>query len=226
MIKKGLAVRYAAMAGTAGSPIVNPDEYIEKTIALSYDVPRLSRSDMDSLIADASLPLAIDESHRKLIRIALGTNPRRVKRFLNLFGVELRLAGMMAARGRPTPAAFSGGDNPVLLGTLLKTMLIGYRYSSLLRAGADDSNLLFTLEEAATAYRKDAEKGLADAKSSRGLKLVDMPADVAALQHYEEFWALMAAGPNLASRKPAVGELMDWFRNSGMGEPPGSAEET
>lgn len=222
VIRKGLAVRYTAADGSGTAfPLVNPDEYIEKTIALSYDVPRFSDEDVDALIADAQTPLPLNADHRALLHAGLGRNPRRVKRFLNLLRVQVELASLASQKGRPAPSALGPEGDPTMLGTLLKAMLIGYRYPSLLRACIEDPNLLFTLQRIATAYRKATADGEAAAKTERGEKLADMPAEVAALQHHEEFWALMARGPNLVSHQAAAVDLVDWFRRSGMGDSTG-----
>jgi hypothetical protein len=95
MIRRGLALRYER------SPqAVDPDEYIEKTISLSFDLPQLEDTQARQVLKAAGLeaggpmpaasaaPIAAGEQpkadpwHTAVIE-ALGTNPRRLNRAAN-----------------------------------------------------------------------------------------------------------------------------------------------
>lgn len=217
VIRKGLAVRYAGLDGAG--PVADADEYIEKTISISYDVPRLSDEDVDSLIESAQMPLDLDRGHRELIGLALSHNPRRVKRFLNVLRVQATLADAAARRGLPAPQPLLEADDRDELAVLLKTMLIGYRYPALLRLG-DELATLFELQAAAVAYRREAAVGgPRSAREARDVKVAEMPATARALKDNREFWALVEEAPNLsagAETKAAVCAHVNWFREAGV----------
>ena len=76
--------------------MINPDEYIEKTISVSFDLPRLSPHDFEELVGQTRLPVTLDGEHLALIRSGLGGNSRRIKRFLNTLAPPVP-----PGRGRP-----------------------------------------------------------------------------------------------------------------------------
>jgi hypothetical protein len=218
VIRNGLAVRYGSAPGAAKS-VADPDEYIEKTIAISYDVPRLSNDDVETLLATAGLTLAFNADHKAFIARGLNRNPRRVKRFLNLLRLQMDLAQRAQARGRSAPDPLCGKGDAVAIGILLKTMLVGYRYPFLLRS-REDLKLLFDLQAAALSTQDGVAEGSEVAKSARNGKVPESPAAVAALKNNDEFWALMEQGANL-SHQPRRAEVIanaDWFRQSGVAE--------
>ncbi len=57
------------------APVADVDEYIEKTIGISYDVPRLSPADVATLIEDALPPLVLTTTMIGVRRIELATPP-------------------------------------------------------------------------------------------------------------------------------------------------------
>ncbi len=216
MIRKGLAIRYAAGEPVPGRSAIDANEYIEKTIGVSFDVPHLSTEDVGELIASAELPLTLNAGHRELIAVGLGRNPRRVKRFLNLLKVQIALTGRAVDIGRPAPTILLGEGDPGALGALLKTLLIGYRYPALLHLG-DDLGALLALQAACVEY-KQSSAGAAGVKEGRDAALRDLPPEAAALAYPSEFWRLLEMSPDLDSpthRDDAIA-LSNWFRLSGV----------
>jgi len=224
VIRSGLAVRYAPLReALSQAPVADADEYIEKTIGISYDVPRLSAADVAAMIDEAAPPLDLNRDQKKAIAASLGWNPRRVKRFVNLLKVQVSVAAELAKRdSRPPPALLGEGDAEDL-DLLLKTMLIGYRYPLLVRRG--DTSLVFEFQQAVSAYvnraiddEEDAARELEDAFSK-------MPPPVAALRGERSLWSLMEWGPRLNAsgfKEEAIANL-DWFRRTGVD--PGSDVE-
>jgi hypothetical protein len=220
VIRRGLAVRYPPPQGS-DLPIVDADEYIEKTIGVSYDVPRLSTADVDQMIVAAEVALPLDENHRKLIRKALGRNPRRVKRFLNLLNLQVELAARVGEKGHSVPGPLRGDGDPEALATALKTMLLGYRYPFLLRRG-DDLNPLFKLQRIVTDYEAKKGDDPVAAEQERDAALAKLPAGVAALKGDRGLWNLMRLDPPLhlePHRRDAIA-VVNWFRRTGMEEVP------
>jgi energy-coupling factor transporter ATP-binding protein EcfA2 len=216
VIRSGLAVRYAPLIDkTSSSPVASADEYIEKTIGISYDVPRLSPTDVTTMIDDAEPPFALSGDQKKAIGEALDRNPRRVKRFVSLLKVQVAIARRLAERGTP-PAPLIGKGDESELSLLLKTLLIGYRYPVLVRRG--DSNPVFEFQRAVSLYQRDSDEK-PDA-AARGLEnaFSKMPVEVAALRGERGLWSLLAWGPPLdgeESKGQAI-EYLDWFRRTGF----------
>ncbi len=92
VIRKGLRLRYGSQSDS--ELLVDPDEYIEKTISISYDLPRLSSTDARSIIDEFTLPITLSDIHKTLVITGLGTNPRRTKRFMNTLSFQLQLAAL------------------------------------------------------------------------------------------------------------------------------------
>jgi hypothetical protein len=211
VIRRGLLVRYADLRGAAQPPFISADEYLEKTISISYDVPRLSESDVDVLIDAASLPFRLEPQHRALIRSGLGANPRRVKRFMNLLAVQAELARLARERDLTVPPALYGQDAGEL-GILLKLMLISYRYPGIFQAALADPGLLTRLQQIGNSASARPESEAAQMRADRRKDLVAEPMVVLATSVEDEFWALIAHKPNLVPNQEAAHRLMTWFR--------------
>jgi hypothetical protein len=80
VIARGLAVRYAGM----GPSPVDPDEYIEKTVTLSFDVPVLTSEDCRYLLTSCAADAGVSSAQIAATADVLGPNPRRLKRFARL----------------------------------------------------------------------------------------------------------------------------------------------
>ena len=210
VIRKGLAIKYAQKGGVAVNNIfINPDEYIEKTISVSFDLPRLSEEDAYELINDFKLPIILDKQHMKLIIAGLGTNPRRVKRFMNTLAVYLRLDEIVME-------ASPSGHNKIILNSdrqtielFLKLLLISYRYPGIFASALDDSLLFGRLTVIAKKYigNDDQEKAR---KERRDALLVETPI-ISTLQDEEEFWKFLCAEPSLQNQSNLT-QLLNWFR--------------
>jgi KAP family P-loop domain len=215
VIRSGLAVRYAPL-GEAGSPapVIDADEYIEKTVAISYDVPRLSSTDIAALIDEARPPLELSDDQKRAIADALDWNPRRVKRFLNVIKVQCAIAVRMEAKGRSAPAPLLGAGDEQSRSRLLKTLLIGYRYPALIRRG--DSSSAFKLQELVTAFAGSRRNDSAEEIESEAMK--HLPADARRLIDERALWKLMEWGPGLNETRwrDEVETYFDWFRRTGV----------
>jgi hypothetical protein len=201
VIRRGLAVRYGK---TAESKIfINPDEYIEKTVSLSLDLPRLSEDDLRTIIRRQNLELTTAEEH--LIIAGLGTNPRRVKRYMNSLALQLAIARV--ANQTSGTAAIADEDRP----PFIKLSLIGYRYSPLMDAAVLDEEVLRGLQRIATQRKTKtpAEK----------MKLPPTQSPVPGLELTDQFWQLLEHEPDLnGGVETRLPRLIHWFRTPKVGE--------
>src|SRR3712207_755176 len=97
--------------------------------------------------------------HKELLIAGLSRNPRRIKRFLRLLSVQLRIAAAAHASGRTVPSCMITGEpwTDVLL--FMKLMLISYRFSELFQAAVEDPGLLGRLQRASNLYEESVRKG-------------------------------------------------------------------
>ena len=204
VIRKGLSLRYG------GSPqsdalLIAPDEYIEKTISISYDLPRLSDEDARGIIDGFQLPVSLSANEKNLMITALGTNPRRLKRFMNTLGLQLRLAQLAADHDRPVPGGLLDEGHRDVLARFIKLMLISYRYSGVFALAFDDQELLVLLQSVANQSINNP--------SVRKGALQHFPAVVRTLEADEGFWRLMRARPEFEEHDATVSTLLRWFRH-------------
>ncbi len=211
VIRKGLAVRYArAGEAASGQAFIDPDEYIEKTISISYDLPRLSAKDALRLIEDFQLPISMDRQNKDLIVLALGTNPRRVKRFMNSLAVQLYLADLAKPAGTST---WTLPADPRDFDLFLKLQLIGYRYSGVFSALLSDPPLLHRLQDVSASYQQGLKDGDGiSARQTRNRLLSVENSAVWTLQTAEDFWRLMAINPPIPKDPQIASKIQGWFR--------------
>jgi hypothetical protein len=212
VIRRGLLVRYGSLQDAAQPPFISADEYLEKTISISYDVPRLSNTDIDELIDAIPLPFHLERQHRALIRSGLGANPRRVKRFMNLLALQAELARLARERDLAVPPALCGQD-AAQLELLLKLMLISYRYPGIFHAALADPGLLTRLQGIANLTTDKPRAEAAQMRQDRRDKLATEPTVVLATGTEDEFWTLIAHEPNLVTNQAPAHRLMTWFRS-------------
>lgn len=203
VIRKGLRLRYASRADP--ELLIDPDEYIEKTISISYDIPRLSSTDARSIIDEFTLPVRLSDAQKKLVITGLGTNPRRIKRFMNTLSFQLRLAALAHEQQRPVPAGLLDGGDPTQLSHYLKLMMISYRFSGVFALAAEDQDIFWRLQGTANATK--------NARGERKSRLETEPFAARALESEVEFWALLQSEPQFQSG--GLGDLLRWFRNEG-----------
>jgi len=198
-------MRYSRQGdAAAGQDFINPDEYIEKTISISFDVPVLSADDMSVLIGDFSLTQALSPADRDLIIRGLGTNPRRIIRFMNALKLQMQLAADAGASATLNLA------NPDRFRLFLKLQIINYRYPALFSRVLDDPELLYRLYQLANQYRNTKDKTTARRVRIEGLQ--DEPKAARALALDEEFWRLMLLPPPIPQDPDQVRQLTGWFR--------------
>ena len=212
VIRNGLAVRYSAPGEAArGQSLIDADEYIEKTISLSFDLPRLSDGDILELIDDFSLGMQLDKTSQKLVFAGLSYNARRVKRFFNTLSLQLKIVESLEnATGEKSVVR---RDDLPDFAVFLKLFLISYRYSGVFSAFLEDSGLVGRLQKIANAYYADLEKDQLEARNTRNTKLKSESASIRRLEFEEEFWVLMSLAPNLIDKPEQVKSLLSWFRS-------------
>jgi KAP family P-loop domain len=203
VIRKGLRLRYGSQADS--DLLIDPDEYIEKTISISYDLPRLSSTDVRSIIDEFTLPVTLSDAHKEIVITGLGTNPRRIKRFMNTLSFQLRLAALAHEHQRSVPAGLLGGGDPTRLSHYLKLLLISYRFSGVFALATEDEDIFLRLQGIANAT--------STARQQRQTRLATEPFAARALENEEEFWALLRSDPQFQSG--GLGDLLRWFRNEG-----------
>jgi hypothetical protein len=203
-IRKALAVRYSRRgAAAADQSFLDPDEYIEKTISLSFDLPKLSREDALSLVADFELPVTMTDQQKidipKQIVRALGRNPRRLRRFMNTLVVNLTLVKSLKENG-----AYIGQN----LDLFVKLMLIAYRHSAVFGAAREDAGLLIRLQE----YYNQSAGNDQNARDARLAAVRKESPLVAAQCGKDEFWRVIRIQPQLNNQPDTVKNMMNWFR--------------
>lgn len=222
VIRKGLAIKYAPGGqGAKGQSLIDPDEYIEKTITLSYDLPRLTRLDSFQFIEETLLPITLDNQHKALIFAALGSSPRRIKRFMNTLALQLHLAALAKAASQSVHPVLLTDSEPRKFDVYLKLLLIAYRYSGVYAASLEDPGLLERLQNTSNTFEADCKSGTLEARNKRGETLLKEQPIVAALQEQEHFWRLFSKKPSLKDENQLVSELREWFRH----RPPADTSE-
>jgi hypothetical protein len=204
VIRKGLDMRYSRQGeAAAGQAFIDPDEYIEKTISISYDLPVLTPEDMGILIDDFSLPSSLSKDNKDLIARGLGNNPRRMIRFMNALAVQMQLASASGSSEilNPADARFS---------LFLKMQLINYRYPALFARVGEDPDLLARVQKIANAYNNAKDK--VDGRKKRKESLEEEPKAVRALAYNEEFWRLMMLPPAIPDATEQIRRVAAWFR--------------
>jgi hypothetical protein len=216
VIRKGLAVRYGRRGEFGkGQSLIDPDQYIEKTISLSFDLPRLGRSDVLALIDDAKLVRPLSEKQKLLIYKALGPNPRRVKRFMNGLALQLNLAAVVKAKQRPVPTWLlqrQEDNEDYLFEGFIKVLLLSYQNPSLAGVLVKDFNMLNRVYGIASAYIEGLSQ---DAGAARSILVKRLDAEapmVSALRDNEEFLRLLVLEPTLTNKPATLEEIGSWFR--------------
>jgi len=217
VIRKGLAVRYTQQSRDGTGLFIDPDEYIEKTISVSYDLPRLSKVDVRHIIDEYQLPVKLDDLHVQLLIKGLGSNPRRIKRFMNTLSIQLNLAKLVKdGGGMIDDSLISCAGVPAArrFDYFLKLALLQYKYSGLFSIAVRDPGVLNRLQQLSIGYEGEVGKDPAAARSNRNKSLDQEPALLWSLKTEEEFWLLMAESPSLLDDFPLTIQFLTWFRRT------------
>ena len=205
VIRRGLALRYPPPTEAVAPPVVDADEYIEKTISLSFDLPALGDLDAQELLNVVGLRLPLTAQQRDAVIATLGTNPRRLKRF----GATLAIWQEVAERAAPSGMAFLP-LKPDNVNLFLKLALIGYINSAVIAQMQRDPELVDRLQQIANAVDKskpiqDQQKQIADALSAELVVVREAGLDPV-------LWRALKLAPNLSglAELPAA---MRWFRS-------------
>lgn len=203
VIRRGLAIRYR----DAGAGVVDPDEYIEKTISLSFDLPPLPTADAQNLLngCAAGVDLTVDEVS-KIVKL-LGTNPRRLKRVGASLSVLWALARAAPAPEAPAPWPLRVEDRPLFL----KLALLGYRNSGVFAQLVRDASLAARLQTVADTF-STTEQDSGEASALAGLKQAISVEHPVVKQAAEDpvFWHIVASEPRFPA-KDRVAAALRWF---------------
>lgn len=91
VISQGVKVKYRDFIKTEGGIPINGDEYLEKIIQLSFNLPPILDKNLQKFIKDNDLKEAYKDYHGMIIN-GIGRNPRKIKRFLNAIEFQRNLA--------------------------------------------------------------------------------------------------------------------------------------
>jgi len=151
-----------------------------------------------------------------LIVQGLGTNPRRVKRFMNTLALHLNLAVVAQDANLTVHKDLLKDGDPKELNIFIKLLLLSYRYSEVFSRALDDPDLLGRLQSASTLFRNKVQANQAEQGRNDRNKMLDQETSfISTLKHDEEFWALMATPPNLSNAANTVSQMRNWFRSHG-----------
>jgi predicted KAP-like P-loop ATPase len=208
VIRRGLELRYPRRFEAIAPPVIDADEYIEKTITLSFDLPLLADADAQKLIHKAGLDNLTEKRVRSIIEV-LGTNPRRLKRFSTMLRLWLDLAEALPEEEKKKLAFFPAEEANQDL--FLKLALIGYLNSGLLNHMQRDSALSDRLQiafnaAAARSMPVDGQRELAGHVQGELPLVREAVLEPALLR-------AMKLGPNLAGNA-TVDVALRWFRNA------------
>jgi hypothetical protein len=207
VIRRGLELRYPSRANGVAPPVVDPDEHIEKTISLSFDLPLLGAVDAATILDRARLPTALSPKQLSGLVQVLGTNPRRLKRFGTSISVWLDIARQINdQRSALVFAPLAPGN----LDLFLKLAAIGYVNSGVIDQMIRDPALARRLQEAGNAAINEQSPQAAKIRIDEMLKN-ELPVIRSASMDPALWRALTLLEPDLAqdSRLPAA---LRWFR--------------
>jgi KAP family P-loop domain len=224
VIRRGLELRYPVKTDSgsrAMPPVVDPDEYIEKTITLSADLPMLAETDGYALLATDDLIDRFSHEEADAIVFVLGTNPRRLKRFGAMLGVWFDVAKALVDEDKRV-LAFSPLD-PANRPLFIKLSLIGYLNSALLAEMRRDPGLASRLQQLCNGEFANGNPGdKSIARQAGELKPGALTRIVAALAAElpviaqaaldPALWRALRLQPNLATMPDQVATALRWFR--------------
>jgi len=203
VIRRGLAIRYRE----AGAGMVDPDEYIEKTISLSFDLPPLGVMDAEALLAGCATGVELTPSELTQIVELLGTNPRRLKRVGRSLAVLWALARAAQSPAEPAPWPLRASDRPLFL----KLSLLAYRNSGVFGQMVRDPGLPARLQAAADGFAGTVqEKGEAEALGQlRQVVHVEHPVVQQAAED-PVFWRILATEPRFPAQA-RIAAALRWY---------------
>jgi hypothetical protein len=216
VIRRGLELRYPVRTSADAHmlpPVVDPDEYIEKTVTLSVDLPILSDPDGRTILALTAddKDLSIEEAND--IVYVLGTNPRRLKRFGMTLALWRQVAASLqsAERTDKTALAFPPMVNQENRKLFIKLSLIGYLNSALLAEMRRDPGLPGRLQATgnlAFAGRKPKK----DAKAIIAHAMAEELPIVAQASLDPTLWRALQLEPSLTLVSGQLLDALRWFR--------------
>lgn len=203
VIRRGLAIRYR----DASASTVDPDEYIEKTITLSFDLPPLGVTDAMELLGGCAPGVELGPTELARIVELLGTDPRRLKRVGRSLSVLWALARAAPAPAEPAPWPLRPTDRPLFL----KLSLLAYRNSGVFGQMVKDPGLPARLQVTADVFATTvSDKGEAEAlEQLRQTIDVEHPV-VRQASEDPVFWRILAMEPRFPL--PArVAAALRWY---------------
>jgi hypothetical protein len=231
VIRCGLELRYPAKTldeRRTLPPVVDPDEYIEKTITVSVDLPMLADADGATLLSSGHLVNRFPPDEADAIVYVLGTNPRRLLRFGTMLALWLDVAQALTREdGRALGfSPLEKANRPLFL----KLGLLGYLNSALLAEMRRDPELPGRIQTACNGVFEGGDE-LAPTAAERAGKLkrdaatamsnalkAEVPAVAQALLDPAIIRALRLEP--LLTRDPAsVAAALRWFRSAARSAP-------
>jgi energy-coupling factor transporter ATP-binding protein EcfA2 len=226
VIRRGLELRYPAKSldeRRTLPPAVDPDEYIEKTVTLSLDLPMLADADGAYLLASGHLAGKISNDAADEIVYALGTNPRRLLRFGTMLTLWLDVAQKLIDEDHRILrfAPLESGNRALFL----KLSLIGYLNSALLAEMRRDSELPSRLQkicnDAFAGAQEDAPRAAdragtlkPDAAKIIATESANEPPVVAQALLDPAVMRALRLLPLLNEDRARVAEALRWFRSA------------
>lgn len=169
--------------------------------------------DVDELIKEFDLQIGLDDQHRQLIKAGLGTNPRRIKRFMNTLSVHLHLAEISKKAGRNIKDWFINGNEPRKFDYFLKLLLISYSHSGVFAIIMEEPGILSRLQRISNQYENAKAQKPVEARELRMTALLTELPIVQNLHNDEDFWRLIAKKPSMLDEPNLIKQLLSWFRN-------------
>jgi hypothetical protein len=215
VIRRGLELRYPARSQSdarALPPTVDPDEYIEKTITLSVDMPILAEADGRALLSVVDDSETFSPEEANAIITVLGTNPRRLKRFGTMLALWRQVARSLRDEDRVV-LRYSplDDDNRALF---VKLGLIGYLNSAVLAQMQRDPGLPVRLQETCNGafgpngqLKPEAAADIAKAVGSELPVIAQASLDPA-------LWRALRMQPLLTVVTDKLPDALRWFRSA------------
>lgn len=216
VIRRGLELRYPLPPPTQPArvlpPIIDPDEYIEKTITLSIDMPMFARADGRALLATADItePFSLEEANT--IIDVLGTNPRRLKRFGAMLALWREVARSL--EGAAQPALGFSPLKPENRPLFVKLGLIGYLNSAVFAQMQRDPDLPARLQAVCNnVFDVNGKLKTGAAKTISGSVENELPV-VAQASLEPALWRALQLEPKLTVEPEKVNTALRWFRSA------------
>jgi len=190
--------------------VVDADEYIEKAITLSVEVPMLGAQDARRLLETATAHPFSDAECDAIITV-LGSTPRRLKRFAGLCELWLEVAAKLRDEEPKLQLRFSpldAANRPLFL----KLSLLSYLNTGLFKQMQRDPGLAGRLQGLANQYIVNGEP-TSDFQQKVNAAVASEPPAVVQAVLDSAIWRALAQSPLLPTDNKRMDIAMRWFRS-------------